>query len=119
MFMFDVYNFENLTNKELITRIEDFTAKLTRAQQCNMDCRLIDQIRNTLGMCHSEYAYREMKQQKVDKNTVAWDMESYLNIDKDKKNEQTDIPRWKSAALNELSNTSSEPWNITNSDDFD
>lgn len=117
--MFGIYNFETLTNKELISKIDDFTAKLAKAQQCNMDHKLVEQIRNTLGMCHSEYSYRELKQQKVQKDVVAWDMESYLITDKDKKNEQTDIPRWKSAALNELSNTSSEPWNTTNIDDFD
>jgi len=117
--MYPLFDASSLTDQELMKKIETFSAKISVARRTNQEFALIKQFQNVINDCVEEMQVREYKKNYKKEDPCVFDMESYLEKEKHERETEDNIPRWKSAVLNELSNESFEPWNSTSFNDFD
>lgn len=108
--MHPLLDLSDLTDAQLIEKIALTSSRVMAVRKSGQSCSIVDQLKMVLLACQDELALRA--EPPVNTETVAWDMDSYLEQNKHDiaEQQQEDIPRWKSAALNELSDDSDSPW---------
>ena len=116
--MHPLFDASSLNDQELLSKVEKFSAKIAIAKKTNSEFTLINQYQMVLNECLDEMQIREVVKAARTSNPCVFDSDSYLEKNK-RDDTKENLPRWKSAVLNELSNESFEPWNSTSFDDFD
>lgn len=107
--MHPLLDLSELSENQLVEKLAITSSRLMTVRKSGQSHQLIDQLRRVIMACQDELMARN--EPELDKEPVAWDMDSYLerNIH-DQKQPEDDLPRWKSAALNELSDDGDSPW---------
>lgn len=103
-----------IQTERLMKLAEQMTMKMLTASRMNMDSSVINQYKNLIAAYNEELYHRAAVKENQDQDPVVWDMESYISGAVE--DEPEIIPRWKRAALSELSNESSNPWDSTDLD---
>ena len=101
-----------LTNEQLMQKMQKISTKLSTAKKLNLGHDIIKQMNLVL------FTYQDELQTRLTSIGVAvdredpcvWDMDSYLEQNNDRITEQENLPRWKSAAINEAGTEGGQPW---------
>ena len=116
--MHPLFDASSLSDQELLKKIDNFSSKIGIARRNHQEYQLIQQFQNIINDCVEEMQMREYAKSLKNEDPCVFDMDLYLERNKHEK-EPSNIPRWKSAVLDELSNESFEPWNSTAFNDID
>ncbi len=97
-------NFSEMTDTQLLDKMQTLTAQLGAASRTGMGTQLTDQIRSIMASVQDELICRaEVEAQRdAEPEPLAWDMESYLEANRVVEDEEDDTPRWASAAFDEF-----------------
>lgn len=102
---------DGLSDAQIMDKIALCSARIMAVRKSGQSGMVVNQLKQVMLACQMELAERHPEP--MEKENVAWDMDSYLEQNKQdasRDKEQENIPRWKSAALNELSDQGDSPW---------
>lgn len=109
--MHPLLNLDGLSDAQLLDKIAVSSARIMAVRRTGQSLMIVNQLKQVMLSCQLELAERHPEP--ISREVMAWDMDSYLeqnktnaSRDKDKEN----IPRWKSAAIDQLSDDSDSPW---------
>lgn len=110
----------SLTKEQLLKGMEKFGMKLAAARKSNMDPEVVKQFQMVLLTYQDELSTRILVNENKNLDPVAWDMDSYLERNRnDRDDEKKVVPKWQSAVIDESSTEGAEPWNSSNKFGFD
>ena len=100
-----------MSEKELIEKMGKVQQQLSTAARFGMNQQIVDQLRMTMLAYQAELASRMEKVEELGDRGCAWDMDKYVEENRNEKvEEQDDTPRWQSFTYDESGNNGDEQW---------